>query len=564
MNVVAGVIGLGLVLLWRALTDALWRPGAWLRLTEPPLRLTKAPKPGPASVPIDNVAWTQRLAAAWRELENGDPASVETEARALVEEAERTYWSDALETRQARVCLFEALLRGGRPAAQAEAAQLAGLLLRVEATRVQPVAVRMVEDLRRVALAASAAGDPAGAEEALVRAQQLLDEPDVDAPHPVRSAVLHQRGYVYLRTGRAGAAREAFEEALRLLDDGGPPPRWVAETCEGLAEALLAQGNAAAARSALERAIGYRERDRGADDLKTGHAHYRLGVALTRLGQHAGAALHFRECLRVEERVLGAQHREIVSTLVSLAGALEALDETEDAAQHVERALGLLERTAGPHDSALVAPLWSLSRLRYAAGNLAAAEELLERALEIEDQTLGPDDPEVARTAQMLGRLALEQGRHDRAIARLTRAADIYRRSGGPDDFRQVEPLSALVQAQIAAGALPKARRSLERVIALETRDAGDVHPEQAVRLNQLGVLLARTGDHEGSTEAYRRALTVLERYPGANHPVIEHIVGNLSAMAADSGHGELYAPLLGRARDLRQFRSGMPPIAQA
>ncbi len=67
----------------------------------------------------------------------------------------------------------------------------------------------------------------------------------------------------------------------------------------------------------------------------------------------------------------------------------------------------------------------------------------------------------------------------------------------------------------------------------------GGNHPDVAISLNNLAVLLSNTGRIEEAEPLLRRALQIRESNYGPEHPLTAEIVSNLKALLEIRGHGD-------------------------
>ncbi|MBK7219476.1 MAG: tetratricopeptide repeat protein [Candidatus Promineofilum sp.] len=77
-------------------------------------------------------------------------------------------------------------------------------------------------------------------------------------------------------------------------------------------------------------------------------------------------------------------------------------------------------------------------------------------------------------------------------------------------------------------GDLAGARPAYERALAIVERILGPEHPDTAGSLNNLGYLLQAQGDLAGARPYYERALAIRERVLGPEHPATALSLNNL------------------------------------
>ena len=82
-----------------------------------------------------------------------------------------------------------------------------------------------------------------------------------------------------------------------------------------------------------------------------------------------------------------------------------------------------------------------------------------------------------------------------------------------------------------------EALEHIRRAIDIDERTLGRDHPDVAVRLNSLGLVLDAQGAHTAAIPFFRRAVEIDEKALGPDHPVAEKIRQNLAlSLSAASG----------------------------
>ena len=85
-------------------------------------------------------------------------------------------------------------------------------------------------------------------------------------------------------------------------------------------------------------------------------------------------------------------------------------------------------------------------------------------------------------------------------------------------------------------GAFTEARPLLERALAIRERALGKAHPYVATSLNNLATLLRALGKHAEARPLYERALEILEKTLGSDHPDVASGVNNLAMLRYAEG----------------------------
>jgi tetratricopeptide (TPR) repeat protein len=120
-----------------------------------------------------------------------------------------------------------------------------------------------------------------------------------------------------------------------------------------------------------------------------------------------------------------------------------------------------------------------------------------------------------------------------------------------------VESLHLKVVRLFEEGRFPEATEAARQLLEVQRGDLGEDHPDYATSLSNLGVLLQRQGDLEGSEALLRQALAIRKAVLGEEHPDYATSLNNLGELLASRGnHGEA-EPLLRRALAIRRDRLG-------
>ena len=203
----------------------------------------------------------------------------------------------------------------------------------------------------------------------------------------------------------------------------------------------------------------------------------------------------------------------------------EALDAVESVVEQAE-ALGYPPLRAEA--------LYWWGELRRGNGQYVEAEEGLRQAHALAVEYY--HDPVVLDTAQAL---TVVVGNH---LARYTEghrwgetvALPLARRSGEPrQEARSLNNLGAVFRLQ---GDYDEARAHFERALGMLDKALGPDHPEVATSLSNLGIVFVRQGDYDQARAHFERALATREKALGPDHPGVAHSLGNLGLVLESQG----------------------------
>jgi tetratricopeptide (TPR) repeat protein len=144
-----------------------------------------------------------------------------------------------------------------------------------------------------------------------------------------------------------------------------------------------------------------------------------------------------------------------------------------------------------------------------------------------------------AETSELLDSV----GRHLRFLARLNEAKNALKQAlsiceaaFGPDHPNVALILSDLGVVLLDLGDLPGAKESLERALKIDEAVFGPDHPNVAIRLSNLGLVLKNLGDLPGAKERLERAMRIDEVVLGPDHSNVAIRLSNLGLVLKDLG----------------------------
>jgi len=310
------------------------------------------------------------------------------------------------------------------------------------------------------------------------------------------------------------------------------------------------------------RALEIREAALGPNHPDTATSLNNLGVLLRVQGRYGEAELLLRRALEIREAALGPNHLDTAISLNNLALVLQDQGRYGEAEPLHRRALEIREAELRPDDPDMFYTLKDLAELLRAQGRFAEAEPLLRRALEIREAALDPDHPgranilntatmlSTATILQSLGVLLRHQGRYGEAEPLLRRALEIREATLGPDHpdtALSLNYLGVLLRFKgrfAVAEAEPLLRRALEiRKAALRSD-----HPDIAQSLNNLALLLQDQGRLADAEPLYRLALAIRKAALGPKHCKTASILNNQALLLQAQGKFAEAGPLYRRA----------------
>jgi len=157
----------------------------------------------------------------------------------------------------------------------------------------------------------------------------------------------------------------------------------------------------------------------------------------------------------------------------------------------------------------------------------------------------------------------------DLQMARLAyqEAAEFYREAvEALPDFQEElhgEYLNKYGTASYQAGDNETAIAAFERALQILERRLGKNHPDVATALNNLALLHYSRGNYDAAEPLYQRSLAIDEHTLGIDHPGVATDLNNLALLYKKQGNLEAAEPLLKRAMEIKegQFDPGHPSL---
>ncbi|HZI05079.1 MAG TPA: tetratricopeptide repeat protein [Archangium sp.] len=373
-----------------------------------------------------------------------------------------------------------------------------------------------------------------GAREQAILTQEraiALYERVLGANHPDIATLLRNLGMFHLRAGELGRALPLFERALAIDDlvDGSRSPRIVQERlicAQGLFQAGAHEPAVQLVHRVLSLCAGLETVPSSTFEDVLG-----LGKALVDRGDWALSKTLLARTLRLEDR-LAPDEAQRAELRVLLGTALVRGERPEPPPAELDEAKRLLEQALGA-ERVLSAEMLTrtLNELGYifgVRGELSEARACFERALAIVEAHPPPDSHPVAAIALQLGKVLVAQQDYSAAHPHITRAWSLCERHLKQDhpefELMRREACVYLGEVLLRLGKYRLALQHLEKARNLVVKAVGMEHPGSAYNLMQIALCHAGLGKPWKALPKLKRALEMLERREGPEHPLAREI----------------------------------------
>jgi tetratricopeptide (TPR) repeat protein len=364
---------------------------------------------------------------------------------------------------------------------------------------------RLARDLNDLGFTHLVAGDHEDARTCLEAALPLWRLMADEANY---AATLDNLGQLAEKTEDLTTAEHLFEEALEIRwEVFGELHERTAVTLTNLGRIRQNRGDIAGALTFYERSLAARSSTLGDLHPATGVSLINLGEARREAGDVAAARTLFEKAITAYETSLGQDHARTLSALGRLLSVVDDRanpDTLEELLAKVEAARARIGASPTPAD---VAMLNNAGMAFWAGGQFARACEWYLDALRLGERAEGRDHPDLVTVLNNLGMVWEWLDAFDEAAGAYERAQDIF-----TDSSRVPAALCARVANNFGVlltrvGDLGAARANLDTACESRRQLLGPHHPDTAVSLANLGVLVTAEGDPERGGEVCRQAI---------------------------------------------------------
>ncbi|MEM9453742.1 MAG: protein kinase [Myxococcota bacterium] len=232
---------------------------------------------------------------------------------------------------------------------------------------------------------------------------------------------------LYARAERANTAgdREAWVElhrqALAIRRRSERPSLSLADSLEGLGQALLHTGRPGSARGLFEEALEIRRSLLGPYHPWLAVAHNNYGVALAMIDEPVRAHEHLEAGLQILESSLGPRHPRVGRVLNNLGKFDLARGEVKRAREYLEPAVSILESIHGPAHHELLTARNNLIKALSRGGQPKRALALARRML-VDAESGSASVTDLVSIHALLGSTLRRVGEHEAALGSYRRA----------------------------------------------------------------------------------------------------------------------------------------------
>ena len=252
--------------------------------------------------------------------------------------------------------------------------------------------------------------------------------------------------------------------------------------------------------------------------------------------------------LTLREKTLSPNDVHVGVLLNELAGNYQRKGDYSKAEALYERALTIGEKSVGIESEFYATTLGNMAALYSVKGDYRRAESLLRRALALFEKKLGPEHMKVGYMLGFLGELRLTLEDYGEAESFCRRALAIFEKAE-KTDRRDVDISAAhrtLAQIYVGKGDYARAEQEFEQSQKILKKQRKELVESPLF----LGELYEFKGDYVEAGKLYKKALPRIEKWQGAQHPVVGRALCRVASFQAAMGNTAESFQLLTRGNE--------------
>lgn len=312
----------------------------------------------------------------------------------------------------------------------------------------------------------------------------------------------------------------------------GTPPKAVAEAQEDPLAPLQAE---------LSKALAAVP----ADDRRVGEAYLQIAIAHSRRGEGGKAKAAAAKSLKCAESVKTEAGRELEANAHAMLGKLLRTSGDLDAAEpHYRRVCELRLQLSGPKDISVAVSRDNLGVLLTAMGRLDEAEREHRAALDLIKSARGADSRDFAMTEMNLAENLRRRNPAglEKATALLRDAVRIFESQTPSDPESLGVALDNLGGAEYDANDFKRSEATRRRALEILTKHLGTDHPETAICEHNLALSLLELDppNRDEAMKLLQHAAQVKGERLGADHPSTQSTMQAIKSLEAEMDDGKM------------------------
>ena len=348
-------------------------------------------------------------------------------------------------------------------------------------------------------------------------------------------------------------AQELVRRGVTQLEAFRGQPLVQARMLETMARVHMMMAEYPEARVELERSLGLRVAELGANHVDVAETLLYLGQMMRRAGHYRQADTLTRRALAIRSAALGPRHPANAEVLLQLASIALYLSDLNGAEEFARRALEIRRASLAPNDSLIGDGLAAYAAMLRRLDRNAEAETALREAIAIYRAAAGPQSIDAANLQLRLADLVLAVEGDTAQAESLMRSTLAITRASLGDHPRTSWAMSDLADLLAHRGRYREAEQLARAGLEIQRRTFGAQHPNVADYASVLVEVYVRAGRFTEAERVQRASIAILERALGPNHTGYAGALGALSEILMERGRYDEAIALRRRCIDIRQ-----------
>jgi tetratricopeptide (TPR) repeat protein len=222
--------------------------------------------------------------------------------------------------------------------------------------------------------------------------------------------------------------------------------------------------------------------------------------------------------------------RLLVEAIRKRLGEAEALERTgkfDDGLNLAQETVAACEKTA--YKPVVAEALFQVGRLLEKVGKYREAEQNLRQAAKVAD-TSGHDRLRAEALTDLIYLVGFRQARY-KAAEKIAEVAERVLERIKDEGELKARWLNNTGGVYDEKGELDRALEFHERALRILERVLGQEHPDVATSHNNIGIVFTMKGEYDRALEHYKRALKIRENVLGPDHPDVAASLNNIGAV---------------------------------
>jgi tetratricopeptide (TPR) repeat protein len=286
-----------------------------------------------------------------------------------------------------------------------------------------------------------------------------------------------------------------------------------------------------------------------------------LGLVEQKSGHFDRAIARFNAAIAAEQQIASERTGGSAELYLHLSDAEQEAGHADEALAHARRALANLEESLGPQHPEVAFASSALCHMLTFRGRTTEAQAAGRRSLAILSEAFDANSPVLTHALQVTGLAYLDAHQPHEALPLFERAFAIQMRNGMEQSGPTAAVLDSLGLTYDMMGRHSEGEATMRRALSLLTKLYGFDHPTTARCACHLARLILSSGRAAEAQALFARALAADERTVGPSHRDTATPLTGVGLSLLARGRASEALALLERAQAIREHGVSPPPL---